>query len=245
MGQRLKIPIALWSFFMHNGVQTESSFKESQVFLHMPPEITLLDVFLLVFIGMGPLKVLVIYISLTKDFSTELRRKVAQKMVLTATIVAIVLLVAGVLIMKLLHFTTGALSIAGGLILLLLALSMVLGTTEKKEHEGPLSEEEVMSMAIYPMAIPLLLNPVGIVTLTVFSAESQGLLQIGALIIMVLIVAAIDFGVFLISHRLYKNVSAERIMVTEKLLGIFLAALAVQLMVNGLEDLHIISTIVH
>jgi MarC family membrane protein len=211
----------------------------------MPPEINLLDVFLLVFIGMGPLKVLVVYISLTKEFSTELRRKVAQKMVFTATIVAIVLLVAGVLIMKLLHFTTGALSIAGGLILLLLALSMVLGTTEKKEHEGPLSEEEVMSMAIYPMAIPLLLNPVGIVTLTVFSAESQGLLQIGALIIMVLIVAAIDFGVFLISHRLYKNVSAERIMVTEKLLGIFLAALAVQLMVNGLEDLHIISTIVH
>jgi small neutral amino acid transporter SnatA (MarC family) len=50
--------------------------------------------------------------------------------------------------------------------------------------------------------------------------------------------------VFLISHRLYKNVSAERIMVTEKLLGIFLAALAVQLMVNGLEELHIITVAV-
>jgi len=211
----------------------------------MPPEITILDVFLLVFIGMGPLKVLVVYIALTKEFSTQVRRKVAQKMVLTATIVSIVLLVAGVLIMKILHFTTGALSIAGGLILLLLALSMVLGTGEKNEHEGPMSEEEVMSMAIYPLAIPLLLNPVGIVTLTVFSAESQGLLQIGALVIMVLIVAAIDLGVFLISHRLYKNVSTERIMVTEKLLGIFLAALAVQLMVNGLEELHIISVAVH
>ena len=47
------------------------------------------------------------------------------------------------------------------------------------------------------------------------------------------------------SHRLYKNVSTERIMVTEKLLGIFLAALAVQLMVNGLEELHIISVALH
>jgi len=211
----------------------------------MPPEFNVLDIFLLVFIGMGPLKVLVVYISLTKEFSSELRRKVAQRMVLTATIVSIVLLVAGVVIMKILHFTTGALSIAGGLILLLLALSMVLGSAEKKEQDNPVSEEAVMSMAIYPLAIPLLLNPVGIVTLTVFSAESQGLLQIGALIILVLIVAAIDFGVFLISHRLYKNVSTERIMVTEKLLGIFLAALAVQLMVDGLVDLHIISAIVH
>jgi hypothetical protein len=51
--------------------------------------------------------------------------------------------------------------------------------------------------------------------------------------------------VFLISHRLYKNVSAERIMVTEKLLGIFLAALAVQLMIDGLVDLHIITVGVH
>ena len=211
----------------------------------MPPEITISDVFLLVFIGIGPPKVLVVYIALTKEFSTELRHKVAQKMVLTATIVAVVLLFAGVLIMKLLHFTTGALSIAGGLILLLLALSMVLGSAEKKEQDGPVSEEAVMSMATYPLAIPLLLNPVGIVTLTVFSAEAQGLLQLGALVIMVLIVAAIDLGVFLISHRLYKNVSTERIMVTEKLLGIFLAALAVQLMVNGLEELHIIAVGVH
>ncbi len=113
----------------------------------MPPEITLLDIFLLVFIGMGPLKVIVVYIALTKEFSTELRRKVAQKMVFTATTVAIVLLVAGVLIMKLLHFTTGALSIAGGLILLLLALSMVLGSAEKKEQDGPVSQHEALQPA--------------------------------------------------------------------------------------------------
>jgi small neutral amino acid transporter SnatA (MarC family) len=53
----------------------------------MLPEITLLDVFLLVIIGMGPLKVLVVYIALTKEFSNKLQRKVAQKMVFTATIV--------------------------------------------------------------------------------------------------------------------------------------------------------------
>ena len=102
-----------------------------------------------------------------------------------------------------------------------------------------------MSMAIYPLAIPLLLNPVGIVSLTVFSAEAQGLLQFGLLIILVLIVAAIDLGVFLIAHRLDKFLTNERIMVLEKLLGIFLAALAVQLIVNGLADLHIITMSAH
>jgi MarC family membrane protein len=211
----------------------------------MPPDITFIDLFLPIFIGMGPIKVLLVYIALTKNSSTELQRKVAQKTILTATIIAIVLLLAGVFIMKLLHFTTGALSIAGGLILLILALSIVLSPAEKKEESGPVSEEALMSMAIYPLAIPLLLNPVGIVSLTIFSAEAQGLLQLGGLIILVLVVAAIDFGVFLISHRLDKYLTHERILVLEKLLGIFLAALAVQLMVDGLVDLHIIAASVH
>ena len=62
---------------------------------------------------------------------------------------------------------------------------------------------------------------------------------------MVLVVAAIDFGVFLISHRLDKYLTSERILVLEKLLGIFLSALAVQLIVNGLIDLHVITFSVH
>ena len=147
--------------------------------------------------------------------------------------------------MRLLHFTAGALSIAGGLILLILALNIVLSPAEKKDAAGPVSEEALMSMAIYPLAIPLLLNPVGIVSLTVFSAEVQNLLQFAVLIAMVLVVAAIDFGVFLISHRLDKYLTDERILVLEKLLGIFLAALAVQLIINGLVDLHIITSVAH
>ncbi|HWZ18213.1 MAG TPA: MarC family protein [Ktedonobacteraceae bacterium] len=206
---------------------------------------SLLDLFLPIFIGMGPIKLLLVYMALTKNYSTALQRKVAIKTIITGTIIAIVVLLAGAFIMKLLHFTTGALSIAVGLILLILALNIVLSPAETKEESGPMSEEALMSMAIYPLAIPLLLNPVGIVSLTVFSAEAQGLLQLGVLIILVLVVAAIDLGVFLISHRLDKYLTKERILVLEKQLGIFLAALAIQLMIDGLVDLHIITAIVH
>jgi multiple antibiotic resistance protein len=168
-------------------------------FPNMLSEITLLDLFLPIFIGMGPVKVLLVYNALTKNSGSALQRKVAQKTILTATIIAILSLLAGAFIMRLLHFTPGALSIAGGLILLILALSIALSPAEKKDEAGPVSEEALMSMTIYPLAIPLLLNPVGIVSLTVFSAESQGLLQLGLLVILVLVVAIIDLGVFLIS----------------------------------------------
>ena len=203
--------------------------------------IPLAEIFLSIFIGMGPIKVLLVYLGATQDASKELQRKVAQKTVITATIVAMLLLVAGAIFMKILHFTTGSLNIAGGLILLILALNMVLAPAQKEDHNAVPDEATLMSMAIYPLAMPLLLNPVGIVSLTVFSAETQDIVQLALIGAMVLVVAVIDFGAFLAAHRLDKYLTHERIMLLEKLLGILLAALAVQMVLNGLAELGIIT----
>ena len=203
--------------------------------------IPLAEIFLSIFIGMGPIKVLLVYLGATQNASKELQHKVAQKTVITATIVAILLLVAGAIFMQILHFTTGSLNIAGGLILLILALNMVLAPVQKEDHNAAPDEATLMSMAIYPLAMPLLLNPVGIVSLTVFSAETQDIVQLALIGAMVLVVAVIDFGAFLAAHRLDKYLTHERIMLLEKLLGILLAALAVQMVLNGLAELGIIT----
>jgi multiple antibiotic resistance protein len=200
-----------------------------------------LDVFLIVFIGMGPVKVLLLYIAATKDASPELQRKVALKAVMTAVVVGIVLLLAGVLFMKLLHFSRGALTIAGGIILLLLALNIVLSPAPKEDHDAAPDEAALMSMAVYPLGIPMLLNPIGIVALTVFSAEATQLVELAVLLGMLLVVAVIDFGTFMLSHRLDNWLTHERILVMEKVLGILLAALAVQLVLAGLADVGVIT----
>jgi multiple antibiotic resistance protein len=200
-----------------------------------------IDTFLIVFIGMGPVKVLLVYLAATKDASRGLQRKVAQKAILTATVVGILLLVAGALSMQVLHFSRGALTVAGGLILLLLALNIVLSPAQKEEHSAASDEATLMSMAVYPLGIPLLLNPIGIVALTVFSAEAQSAAHLAVILGMLLVVAAIDFGVFLVSHSLDRYLTHERILVLEKLLGIMLCALAVQLVLNGLADVGVLT----
>jgi multiple antibiotic resistance protein len=200
-----------------------------------------LDVFLIIFIGMGPVKVLLLYIAATKDASPELQRKVARKAIMTAVVVGIVLLVAGVVFMRLLHFSRGALTIAGGIILLLLALNIVLSPAQKEDHDSASDEATLMSIAVYPLGIPMLLNPIGIVALTVFSAEAQTAVDLAVLLGMLLVVAAIDYGVFLVSHRLDNWLTHERILVMEKVLGILLAALAVQLILAGLADVGVIT----
>ena len=203
--------------------------------------VPLFDLFLILFIGMGPIKALLIFIDLTKDADPVLQRKVVRKMVTTAAAVALLLLVAGVIFMKLLHFSTGALTIAGGLILLILALNIVLSPAAKPDHDPVVDEEGLLSQAIYPLAIPLLLNPIGIVALTVLSAETTELIRFGVIVAMIFIIAVIDAFVLNNSHRLDKYLTSERILVLEKVLGIMLAALAVEMMVQGFAQLGIIT----
>ena len=200
-----------------------------------------IDVFLVLFIGMGPVKALLVYLAATQGASAEMQRKVARKAIMTATVVGILLLVAGAAFMRILHFSQGALTVAGGLILLLLALNMVLSPAQKEEHGAAPDEAALMSLAIYPLGIPLLLNPIGIVALTVFSGEAQTPLDLAVLLGMLLVVAVLDLLIFAVAHRLDRFLTYERILVLEKLLGILLAALAVQLILNGLADVGVLT----
>ncbi|MGH2515994.1 MAG: MarC family protein, partial [Ktedonobacterales bacterium] len=187
-----------------------------------------------------------VYLAATREADVKLQRLVAQKAVVTATSIAFVLLVAGSLLMRLLHFTTGSLTIAGGLILLLLALHMVLSSPAASDEAAkPVSDKLLLSMAVFPMALPLMLNPIGIVTLTVASAEATSLGELAVLAVIVLVVALIDYAIFLKAHALDRVLTPERILVLEKVLGVLLAALAVQLIYNGLAALGVVATATH
>ncbi len=94
----------------------------------------ILDILILLLIGMGPKVALVPFLDLTADMDTEMRKKVANRMVRTATTVALVLVVLGAFLMKLLHFSEPALYIAGGIVFLLVALRML---AEAGDGGGP------------------------------------------------------------------------------------------------------------
>jgi multiple antibiotic resistance protein len=88
---------------------------------------------LLLLIGMGPKVALVPFLDLTADMDRETKKKVASRMVRTATVVALILLVLGAFLMRLLHFTEPALYIAGGIVFLLLALRMLVQAGDESE----------------------------------------------------------------------------------------------------------------
>jgi len=206
----------------------------------------LLDIFILLLIGMGPKVALVPFLDLTAGMDSEIQKKVANRMVRTATIVALILLVLGAFLMKLLHFSEAALYIAGGIVFLLVALRMLAEAGEEEEgHHEKASGRDAEKMALYPLAVPYLLNPAGITLLVVFSGAIDSWLMLGMMVILVLLVAALDWLVFTNLDRISQHLDKSRLAVTEAVFGVLLAALAVELVIKGLADLGVIIKIAH
>ncbi len=199
------------------------------------------DLFILLLIGMGPKIALVPFLDLTAGMEKEMQKKVAGQMVKTAVGVALVLVFLGSLLMRLLHFSPGAVSIAGGIILMLLALHMLVGAGKSEGHKEKAASRDPMQMALYPLAVPYLLNPAGIAVLVTVSDQLDSLIMFALVAGLVLLMGVIDMAVFKNMDKLAKQLDPSRLMVTEAVFGVLLAALAVQLVLDGLETSGIIS----
>jgi multiple antibiotic resistance protein len=161
-------------------------------------------------------------------------------MLITAATVALLLLVLGGLLTRLLHFSPGALGIASGIILLIIAVTMVLGQHGENGGGHPVKDRDPMQAAVFPLAVPYLLNPAGIVVLVTLSAEASSIAVLAVALGVLAVVLALDVVVFRWAVQVGSKLDASRMLVTEKVFGFLLAALAVQLALDGLSDVGVI-----
>jgi multiple antibiotic resistance protein len=198
-----------------------------------------IDTFLLLLIGIGPKIALVPFVEITAPLDGATKALVVRKMLTTAAVVALILVGLGEFLSRLLHFSTGSLSIAGGIILFLIAITMVRGNAEP-DGNGAVTGRDPMRIAVFPLAVPYLLNPAGIVALVTLSAEADSIAVFAMVLGVLALVLAIDVGVFRLANRASDHLDESRMLVTEKIFGILLAALAVQLVLDGLDSVGII-----
>lgn len=199
-----------------------------------------IDTFLLLLIGVGPKIALVPFLEATSGMPEEIKRRVTRKMLITAGATAVVLLVLGGLLTNLLHFSPGALGVASGIILLIIAVTMVLGKQGPDNGGHPTEKQDPMQLAVYPLAVPYLLNPAGIVALVTASAESSSIAVLAVVVGILAVVLALDVAVFRWAVQVGDRLDENRMLLTEKVFGFLLAALAVQLALQGLSDVGVI-----
>jgi multiple antibiotic resistance protein len=199
-----------------------------------------LDIFFALLITMGPLKVVLVYGETTRDLPPELRRKIAIKAVSVAAVVGLIFILMGKILLDIFHFSIAALTIAGGAILFIFAVNMVLSSGRSDDRGA--EDKDPTKIAIFPLAMPLMATPIGIVYLTIlsvtFDAAGEKLLLIAGMLLLVML---INLGVLLGESKILKYIDPEAFGVAERILGILLAALAVETILNGLRELGVLA----
>ena len=197
---------------------------------------SIINTFLLLFVTMGPIKVLIVFAEMTSEIDSTTRRKIAIKAVGIAAVVGVIFILFGQFLMELFKFSLEALSIAGGIILFVFAIRMVLSESPGHGHGAP-SQEEINRMASYPLAMPLMASPMGIVYLTIASATAQALDErMVGITIVFLVIMAINLGSLLLVDKISNFISLQALQVSERVLGILLAALAIETIINAIRD---------
>ncbi len=187
----------------------------------------------LFFIVLDPLGNVPLFLSVLRPVDPPRRRKIILRESLIGLTVLLLFLFQGRRLLALLHVSVSSLSLAGGIILFLIALSMIFKGVEDLFKADAHSEPFIV-----PLAIPLIAGPSAITTVTLWSART-GMDFIG--VIAALLAAWMLGTVVLVSSgMIYRMLGARVLMAFERLMGLMLAVISVEMVVNGLRQLAVL-----
>jgi len=195
---------------------------------------------LTLFVVVDPVGLVPTFLAVTEDLPRRARRSVAVSASIIAGSILIGTALIGDWLLHTLSISLPAFRIAGGLLLFSIASEMVFGVRLRRESQEAEEavEEHVRNIAAFPLAIPLLAGP-GAITATVLLAGRAGgnPMLIAILIGVVVLVAAACFVAFLFAERIGRAIGRTGNIVLSRLLGVLLAALAVQYVVDGVRNI--------
>ena len=180
------------------------------------------------------------FLGVTSGLPRLARRQVAIRACLIAFAILTGAALAGDWLLRTLSISLPAFRIAGGLLLFSIASEMVFGVRIARQSEtaGKAVEEHVRNIAAFPLAIPLMAGPGAITATVLLSGRADGsMLRLGALIAIIAIVMTACLVVFWFATQVERLVGRTGNTVLSRLLGVLLAAMAVQFVVDGVRAL--------
>jgi multiple antibiotic resistance protein len=206
----------------------------------MPPLDYLISALVTLLVVLDPIGLAPTFLAITHGLSQQDRRRVAIRGCLIAAGILIGSALIGDRLLGALGISLPAFRIAGGLLLFSIASEMVFGLRIGRQSETAerAIEERVRNIAAFPLAIPLMAGP-GAITATVLlagRADGQAIL-FAELIGSILVVVCACLVVFTVAARIEKLLGITGNVVLSRLLGVLLAALAVQFVVDGVRAL--------
>ncbi|MGR6832536.1 MarC family protein [Aliivibrio wodanis] len=202
----------------------------------------LITQFVVLWAVIDPIGSVPVYLSQTQHLTAKQRKVVALKAVAIATAVLLFFLVIGQLLLEAMQIPLPAFQVAGGLVLLIFALTMIFGES-KPEQEQKMSEDmshsDLADLAVYPLAIPSIASPGAMMAIVMLTDNSRysfldQSITAAVMIVVLVITLCLLLGATFI-HKVIGNVGAA---IISRVMGLILAAVAVNNLLLGIKDFY-------
>jgi len=198
-----------------------------------------LQIFTALIVLVDPLGIIPIFISITADETEIERRRTARVAIFASAVVLVIAALVGETVLHFFGIRLASFTVGGGILILLMAISMLNArisptrSTPEEKFEG----EQKTNVAVVPLAVPLLAGPASISMVIIYSQGHSGMVLKGYVIVCILAVSLITWGALRLSIPLSRRLGKTGLNNFSRIMGLLLAAIAIEFIVSGLSDL--------
>ena len=194
--------------------------------------------FVTLLVVVDPLGMAPIFAALTRGYAQKRKRETAVRGTILGTAILLIFALAGDVLLSALGIGIPAFRIAGGILLFLLSLDMIFASPEGLRSRTTREMEEddyIEDVSVFPLAIPLLAGPGAITTVLLYTGERSPA-ELGIFVGVLLFVLLLTLVSLLLAPRIMGLFGETGANVLSRVLGVLLAALAVQFVLDGLQS---------
>ncbi|BCV66528.1 UPF0056 inner membrane protein [Shewanella carassii] len=187
----------------------------------------------------NPVGLLPVFVSLTSHQTEVERNHTAKVSNFAVVIILLVTTVAGQYILNMFSISLSAFRIAGGTLIAIIAMSMLQGKLGevKRNQEEDREASAMESVAVVPLALPLMAGPGAISSVIVFAAEHKGLANLLGMSITVVIFGLVSFALFRMASVINKLLGKTGINVITRLMGLLMLSIGIEVIADGFKGL--------
>lgn len=200
--------------------------------------------FFTLFVVIDPIGLAPMFVAMTSGMTQKQRLRIAGTSCLVAVFILTVFGLAGQKLLDFVGISLAAFRISGGILLFITALDMLFErrTARREEKADDVSNDLSNDPSVFPLAMPLIAGPGALASMILLSSGAEWDVTVMILGVMIAVVALV-FAMFLLAGPIEKLLGATGVVVATRLMGMLLAALSVQFVVDGMRDLGVLAAL--
>jgi multiple antibiotic resistance protein len=206
----------------------------------MPSYDSIFNAFVTILVTIDPPGLAPLFLALTRGMNREQRAQVSIRASVIGFAIMALFALAGAAILGVFGITLPAFRVAGGLLLFYIAFEMVFERRQdrkEKSADAAITKDQIHNIAAFPLAIPLIAGPGAISATVLLSGSFDGWLAQATLVAIILVCLVLTYLVFVLAERIDRFLGHTGRSILTRLLGVILAALAVQFVADGVRAL--------